>query len=168
MCVFLSFSLSLSWTSFPCGSTSSLILGALENMDSWILLISVIGKWTSKNGWARQRVHQLANMWNGGGSQSRLGRDIPSSAVTTSTWFPTSFSSPVRIHRLQVRSYLPRQFFMVMTPQAHFTSLDSLGWLQQLLMQKYDPDTIMPKLKPMCLSTNGKKHKLIPSENEGW
>jgi len=35
-------------------------------------------------------------------------------------------------------------------------------------MEKYDPDTIMPKLKPMCLSTNAQKHKLIPAENEGW
>jgi hypothetical protein len=35
-------------------------------------------------------------------------------------------------------------------------------------MEKYDPDTIMPKLKPMCLSTNALKHKLVPAENEGW
>lgn len=39
---------------------------------------------------------------------------------------------------------------------------------QQLLMQKYDPDVIVPSIKPMCLSTNGLKHKLEPIENEGW
>lgn len=40
--------------------------------------------------------------------------------------------------------------------------------VQQLLMQKYDPDVIVPSIKPMCLSTNGLKHKLEPIENEGW
>jgi len=35
-------------------------------------------------------------------------------------------------------------------------------------MQKYDPDVVVPPLKPMCLSTNGLKHKLVPVENEGW
>jgi hypothetical protein len=35
-------------------------------------------------------------------------------------------------------------------------------------MQEYDPDIVVPPLNPMCLSTNGLKHKLVPLENEGW
>jgi hypothetical protein len=35
-------------------------------------------------------------------------------------------------------------------------------------MQKYDPDVVVPSIKPMCHSTNGLKHKLTPIENEGW
>jgi hypothetical protein len=37
-----------------------------------------------------------------------------------------------------------------------------------MLTQKYDPELVVPKLTPICLSTNGLKHKLEPVENEGW
>jgi hypothetical protein len=39
---------------------------------------------------------------------------------------------------------------------------------QMMLSQKYDKHTDLPPIRPVCMSTNSEKNKLVPSMQSGW